>query len=152
MRRSHGALLLGSLALVACAGLLGIRNAAQRPFEHRAHSMAGIACTQCHEGMSRAGDTGPLHVPGPAKCISCHAKPHDARACDGCHGVTTVSVAFVAVPCGIMSRPCVYRCASSNDSTWLEVRSRLIPMMSFVAATIALKWLFTASHVCPVCG
>jgi hypothetical protein len=74
--------------LGACAGILGIRpRDPQHAFEHRAHSVAGVACVECHEGMSKAGELGPLHVPQPSKCVSCHKQPHDARACDGCHGV-----------------------------------------------------------------
>lgn len=83
------AVLVLALCLGACAGLLGITpRDAERPFEHRAHSIRGIACTTCHEGIARAGDDGDLHLPTTASCTSssCHAKPHDARACSGCHG------------------------------------------------------------------
>ncbi|MBX3260514.1 MAG: hypothetical protein KIS78_34225 [Labilithrix sp.] len=79
--------LVVSLSLAACAGLLGIKpRDTQHPFEHRAHSLAGIACTTCHEGVARAGETGPLHLPEPEKCVACHARPHDTRPCGGCHG------------------------------------------------------------------
>lgn len=80
-------LLVSSLTLAACAGVLGIKpRAASHPFEHQAHVNAGVACVTCHEGITRAGDEGPLHLPGAATCTSCHTKPHDARACEGCHG------------------------------------------------------------------
>ncbi len=80
-------LLLLPLVLAACAGLLGIKpKDVQRPFEHHKHSVAGINCLECHAGITGAGDTGPLHLPSREKCVSCHTKPHDARACEGCHG------------------------------------------------------------------
>lgn len=78
-----------SSTLAACAGLLGIKpRDAQHPFEHRAHGLAGVACVDCHRGMSNAGDEGPLHLPETAACLSCHVKPHDARPCGTCHGST----------------------------------------------------------------
>ncbi len=81
------ALLVSLLSLAACAGLLGIKpRDTQRPFEHRSHSLAGIGCTTCHEGITHAGDTGPLHIPEPAKCVGCHTRPHDSRPCGTCHG------------------------------------------------------------------
>lgn len=89
MRRSLSTLLLlvSSLLLAACAGLLGIKpRAVEHPFEHRAHSVKGIACLQCHEGMTRADKEGPLHLPAPEKCVGCHERPHDPRPCNGCHG------------------------------------------------------------------
>jgi len=81
------ALVVLSAALAACASVLGIKpKEVQRPFEHRVHSLRGIACVECHQAMGRAGDDGQLHVPEPAKCVTCHEKPHDARACGTCHG------------------------------------------------------------------
>ncbi|MBX3232503.1 MAG: hypothetical protein KIT84_16130 [Labilithrix sp.] len=81
------ALLASCCLLAACAGVLGIkpRNMA-RPFEHRAHSNAGVDCLTCHAGVGRAGDEGPLHLPETATCIGCHTRPHDTRTCSGCHG------------------------------------------------------------------
>ncbi len=82
-------LVLFASVLAACAGILGIKpRDPQHPFEHRAHSIAGVACVECHQGMSRAGDVGALHLPETSKCVSCHTKPHDTRACEGCHGST----------------------------------------------------------------
>lgn len=81
-------LLVLSSLVAACAGILGIKpRDPQHPFEHRAHSIAGVACVTCHDGMSKAGEEGPLHLPGQDKCVSCHKKPHDSRACASCHGV-----------------------------------------------------------------
>jgi len=83
------ALLVFSFALAACAGILGIKpREVQHPFEHRAHSLAGVACLECHEGMTRAASVGPLHLPATTKCVGCHTKPHDTHACEGCHGTT----------------------------------------------------------------
>lgn len=88
-RRLATAALLPTLAvaLAACAGVLGIRpKPPGRAFEHHAHSVKGVSCLACHDGVARAQDTGPLHLPETAKCLSCHARPHDPRPCGGCHG------------------------------------------------------------------
>ncbi len=86
MRRAL--LLLLVLVLSACAGVLGIKpRERQRAFAHRAHSLKGVACLECHEGIASAKDDGPLHLPGKAKCLECHKKPHDDGECSGCHGV-----------------------------------------------------------------
>lgn len=75
------------LSLAACAGLLGIKpRDTQRPFEHRAHSSAGVDCLSCHPGVNRATEDAPLHLPTTGTCIGCHTKPHDPRPCAGCHG------------------------------------------------------------------
>lgn len=80
-------LLLASITLAACASVLGIKpKELSHPFEHRKHSLAGINCLECHTSIQRAGDEGPLHLPTTAKCVSCHAKPHDVRDCSNCHG------------------------------------------------------------------
>ncbi len=85
------AILVLSLMLAACAGLLGIKpRDPQHPFEHRAHSIKGIACVSCHVGIAKAGEEGPLHLPGKDVCVSCHTKPHDTRSCEGCHGQSHV--------------------------------------------------------------
>lgn len=75
------------LCLAACAGILGIRpKEPGHAFEHRAHSIRGINCLSCHQDVARAKDTGPLHLPSTETCVGCHAKPHDPRPCNGCHG------------------------------------------------------------------
>lgn len=80
------ALLVAALAgTAACAGILGLRKAAPDRFPHRAHVLEGVACIDCHKGMSEAGDTGPLHLPDDATCVTCHVQPHDTRPCSGCH-------------------------------------------------------------------
>jgi hypothetical protein len=95
---SSTVLLLLMTALAACGGILGIKPSSssssrpggeQHPFEHRAHSVKGIGCTQCHDNVASAGETGALHLPETATCVSsgCHAKPHETtRACNECHG------------------------------------------------------------------
>ena len=76
-----------ALALAACVSVLGFpRGGTSHPFEHRAHVDKGINCVVCHEGVERAGDTGPLHLPSDAQCRGCHTKPHDEGSCRGCHG------------------------------------------------------------------
>jgi hypothetical protein len=75
--------LAACIALVACAGVLGLRRDAREAFPHRAHVLAGVTCTRCHAGLAR--DDGPLHLPDTAACVTCHAKPHDARPCLDCH-------------------------------------------------------------------
>lgn len=92
--RSTSVLLALAVALAACSGLLGIKRGGitgkngPHPFEHRVHSLKGVSCTKCHGDVARAGDTGPLHIPDNASCVSagCHDKPHDRRACNDCHG------------------------------------------------------------------
>jgi hypothetical protein len=81
-------LLFLSLALAACAGVLGIKKTADasHPFEHRAHVTKGIHCLTCHADVGNAGDTGEVHFPKAQTCLQCHEKPHDPRACNGCHG------------------------------------------------------------------
>lgn len=70
--------------LAACAGILGLRTAgAPTLFPHRAHVLAGVACTRCHTGIETPGDA--LHLPTDASCTGCHTRPHDARSCLGCH-------------------------------------------------------------------
>lgn len=71
----------------ACAQILGFRGPPEHPFEHRAHVLRGISCLKCHEGVQRAGEAGPLHLPGRELCVSCHTDPHDARDCRTCHGL-----------------------------------------------------------------
>ncbi len=76
-------------AFGGCAGVrgvLGIRERERPPFEHRAHVTRGIHCLSCHAGVATAGERGALHLPGDAKCLECHARPHDTRSCAGCHG------------------------------------------------------------------
>ncbi len=72
-------------AIAACAGILGLRKSSQGTFPHRAHVVAGVACTRCHAGVASAPDDATLHLPDDATCTSCHAKPHDTRSCLGCH-------------------------------------------------------------------
>lgn len=79
-----------SLALAACASLLGLKGASHsHPFEHRAHVLRGINCVQCHAEVA-ASSTEPVRLPAEAACRRCHVKPHDERACSGCHGETYV--------------------------------------------------------------
>lgn len=70
----------------ACAGVLGLRPAERRSFEHRAHVLKGIQCVRCHDTVERAGDTDPIAIPTSAGCRSCHDKPHNEGECGTCHG------------------------------------------------------------------
>ena len=74
-------LVIACVVLAACAGVLGLSRSTPRAFPHRAHAIAGVACTKCHTNIERDG----LHLPSEASCLACHAKPHDARPCFGCH-------------------------------------------------------------------
>lgn len=76
------------LATGACASILGIRPTPPHSFEHRAHSIKGIHCLDCHDGVERASDTGELHLPDTATCVGCHAEPHETRDCSQCHGLS----------------------------------------------------------------
>lgn len=81
--------LVCALLLSACASILGIKAKSQeRAFEHAAHVTRGVSCTTCHEGLDKKGNERELHLPSTARCVSCHQKPHDERACAGCHGST----------------------------------------------------------------
>jgi len=81
-----------SLALAACASVLGIKHPEDpsRPFEHRAHVLHGVSCTTCHEKIATSTRDDALHAPTTARCTSCHQKPHDTRACNGCHGASWI--------------------------------------------------------------
>lgn len=81
MKRGLAVLIV--VALAACAGVLGLRRSGPNAFPHRAHVVAGISCTRCHEGVE-AGGSG-LHLPDDASCVSCHTKPHDPNPCINCH-------------------------------------------------------------------
>jgi predicted CXXCH cytochrome family protein len=78
-----------SIALAACAGVLGTRKQPSRPFEHRAHVNKGVNCLTCHAGVGTDADTG-VHFPSTADCVRCHTKPHDERTCSLCHGESHV--------------------------------------------------------------
>jgi hypothetical protein len=87
MRAHLTLIVILSIALAACAGVLGLRrDRPTHPFEHGPHVRKGINCVECHSDVSSAGDTGPLHFPTDAVCRRCHEKPHDERSCAGCHG------------------------------------------------------------------
>jgi predicted CXXCH cytochrome family protein len=93
-RRLSLALLVLTICMGACAGILGLKKKnASHPFEHRQHLVAGVACVRCHEGMLAAGDDAPLHLPTTESCTKCHEKPHDPRACADCHGSESTRVA-----------------------------------------------------------
>jgi hypothetical protein len=83
-------LLVLTLVFAACAQVLGIRPADRKAFPHHAHTNKGVNCMTCHEGITSATDTGPLHIPGVDKCVTCHTKPHDPRNCRQCHGLDYV--------------------------------------------------------------
>ena len=74
---------LGCIAIAACAGVLGLRRDSAQAFPHRKHVVAGVPCTRCHADIDSGGTA--LHLPDDASCLSCHAKPHDTRPCSGCH-------------------------------------------------------------------
>ncbi len=83
-------LLLFALLLAACAQLLGVHPASRPPFPHHKHTaQGGVSCVQCHDGITSSTDGDSLHLPDTAKCVSCHAKPHDTHECRGCHGLDT---------------------------------------------------------------
>jgi hypothetical protein len=79
------AMLLATM-LVACAAILGLKAPGPKPFEHRAHVLAGVNCIDCHRGVERAADEGPMHIPETAECVRCHEHPHDPNPCGQCHG------------------------------------------------------------------
>jgi predicted CXXCH cytochrome family protein len=88
-------LLVLTLGVAACAGVLGTRSKPSHPFEHRAHVNKGINCAECHAGVAGQGDEGPLHLPTTADCVRCHSKPHDQRTCSDCHGESHIRASAV---------------------------------------------------------
>jgi len=90
MTKGSPLLVVIAVALAACAGVLGVRASPAHPFEHRAHVNRGINCLECHTGIMSAEESGHVHFPATSDCLRCHAKPHDARACEGCHGESHV--------------------------------------------------------------
>lgn len=82
--------MLFAMALAACASVLGLKRAdTSRPFEHRAHVLHGVACTDCHAGVRSSTHEDAMHLPTTATCIGCHKKPHDDHDCATCHGETS---------------------------------------------------------------
>jgi len=80
-------LVVASVALASCAGVLGLRpRDSSHVFEHRAHALHGVNCVQCHQDMDSESTTGALHLPPDSTCVGCHAKPHTQSSCLGCHG------------------------------------------------------------------
>lgn len=91
MRARMSLLMILTLALAACAGVLGLKSTSRsHPFEHRAHVLKGINCVVCHAGIATTGDNDPLHFPSTKECRSCHTKPHDEHDCTSCHGESHV--------------------------------------------------------------
>ena len=84
-----------ALAMGACAGILGLKkhDTSSHPFEHHQHLKSGVSCKQCHAGIEKAGEAGPLHLPTTSDCVGCHQKPHDSRNCADCHGSESIRVA-----------------------------------------------------------
>lgn len=77
-----------TVALAACAGVLGLTASGPQHFPHRKHVLAGVPCTRCHVDIA-ADDNRALHIPAEAACLACHAKPHDTHPCFGCHVAAT---------------------------------------------------------------
>ena len=91
MKRAMTLIMILSIVLGACAGVLGLRRGApSHPFEHRAHVDHGVSCVACHAGIASSGRDAPLHLPSAATCRTCHATPHDERDCATCHGEASV--------------------------------------------------------------
>jgi hypothetical protein len=84
---------IACVALAACAGILGLTRSSPQAFPHRAHAVAGVACTKCHAGMEVNATQ--LHLPEDASCTSCHAAPHDPRPCLTCHAAPAAVAALI---------------------------------------------------------
>jgi len=85
------AMLAAAVALFACARILGIKPQEAKPFPHHAHTTKGVNCRECHASVTTAtGETATTHFPDTATCVRCHEKPHDARECSQCHGLSNV--------------------------------------------------------------
>jgi hypothetical protein len=95
-RRWTSSLVVAVVGLAACAGVLGLRRAPEpKGFEHRAHVLKGIQCTECHTTIAQTGDLDPAVLPDDASCLTCHKKPHDPRSCRGCHGSAAAAGAAI---------------------------------------------------------
>jgi hypothetical protein len=82
---------LALVLLAACAKMLGIKPQESKPFEHHAHAVKGVNCSECHAGIHHDGELQrATHFPSTAVCVKCHAKPHDTHECSGCHGLAYV--------------------------------------------------------------
>jgi hypothetical protein len=79
------AVLAATAAIAACAQLLGIRPPDAAAFPHRAHTVAGVSCADCHAGVDEAGERGALHFPTTETCVGCHEEPHNPATCSNCH-------------------------------------------------------------------
>lgn len=90
MRRGVTTLLMAlavAAGAAACGRILGLQDEqSPRPFEHREHTIEGIRCNECHQGMESAGEEGELHLPSTAQCVECHEDPHNPNDCGQCHG------------------------------------------------------------------
>ncbi|MBK8014685.1 MAG: hypothetical protein IPK13_25450 [Deltaproteobacteria bacterium] len=86
-RRSFLVFVLGAVFVASCASVLGLRDNTRRPFEHRAHVIAGVTCVDCHGPILTATSTTPTVLPTNESCLECHDKPHDPAPCRGCHGL-----------------------------------------------------------------
>lgn len=83
-------LLVAGCALAACSAILGLDDGKEHPFEHRAHVLEGVNCLDCHRGVEKAGEEGPIHIPTTEDCVACHEQPHDPSPCSGCHGAAWI--------------------------------------------------------------
>lgn len=85
MKRNVAVVIGLTVSFAACASLLGIRPP-KTPFEHRAHALEGIRCTDCHTTVAIATSSSAVRLPTNGSCRDCHRVPHDQRPCRGCHG------------------------------------------------------------------
>jgi hypothetical protein len=147
--------LIVAIALAACAPILGIRPRQSKPFEHRAHTEKGVNCRECHGGVETAGDTGPLHMPETTDCVRCHTKPHDERACSGCHGQpsTRASAAFAREQLAFAHRTHVTRlrgeCVRCHEGVVTDA-DRIRPSMAVCLGCHEHKEQF-ATRACETC-
>jgi hypothetical protein len=88
-------LVLATLA-GACASVLGIRPAPSGSFPHRAHVVHGTSCLECHAGILSEMPKGPVHLPTPSRCLTCHEHPHDRRDCLMCHSEPSTRIRAAA--------------------------------------------------------
>ncbi|HEY1959355.1 MAG TPA: hypothetical protein VGH28_27280 [Polyangiaceae bacterium] len=139
MSRAHGTLVvLLAVALAACASVLGFKRAEDRsrPFEHRAHVLKGIACTQCHEKIRTSTRESALDLPNTARCVSCHEKPHDTHECSTCHGESSAREEAELVHAqlrfdhGSHQRATGGDCARCHQGVANDATARLLPKMA----------------------
>jgi hypothetical protein len=91
-------------------------------FTHRAHSLLGIVCGDCHGDMTK--QTAPSrggwgeHIPTMAKCLECHNGEAAPNACTTCHLAEDDGRLLTAYPEGRLQPTGRFRDDDHRDPAW----------------------------------